>query len=194
MIPLVQLTGAVLAGGESRRMGRDKALVEFAGRPLWLHQVTTLQAAGASPVGIVRRATQPALPLPADVPLWLDTLSGVGPIAGLHAALEETGTEWLVVAAIDLPRLDVAWFTRLAGQCSLGRGAMVRHDDGAFEPLAAIYPRGARETLRRQLGRGDYSLQSLAQTLVAEGRLTALPLLAEAVGQIENWNTPENCA
>lgn len=190
MIPPSHLAGAVLAGGESRRMGSDKALLEVGGQPLWSRQVAILQAAGAAPIGVVRRSAQAALPLPSSAFLWLDSLVDVGPVAGLHAALQATSADWLAVAAVDLPRLDAGWFALLAAKCLPGRGAIVRHPDGTFEPLAAIYPASTRVTLSRQLERRDYSLQSLARALVAEDRLAVLPLPADGAARVENWNTP----
>lgn len=60
MIP-GELSGAVMAGGQSRRMGSDKALLGLSGEPLWQRQSRVLQAAGATAVGVVRQVGQPAL-------------------------------------------------------------------------------------------------------------------------------------
>jgi molybdopterin-guanine dinucleotide biosynthesis protein A len=190
MIPAGQLTGAVLAGGESRRMGRDKAGLVVDEIPLWQRQVNMLRSAGAGVVGVVRRPGQAPLHLPADVPLWQDAVSGIGPLAGLHAALTTCRTPWLAVVATDLPRLEAGWFRWLGGLCSPGRGAMARLPDGPYEPLAAIYPKAALAEVTRRLGGPEYSLQSLAAKLVAQ-ELLATAMVPEADrGQLENWNTP----
>src|SRR5690242_13676099 len=151
MIPKGQLTGAVLAGGESRRMGRDKAALVVGDQPLWQRQVKLLRTAGAGVVGVVRRPDQPTLALPAGVPLWQDVVSGIGPLAGLHAALTACATGWLAVVATDMPRLEAGWFQWLGGFCSPGCGAMARRRDGAHEPLAAIYPPAAHAEAARRL-------------------------------------------
>ena len=190
MIPAGQLTGAVLAGGESRRMGRDKATLVVGDLPLWQRQVKILRDAGASLVGVVRRPGQPPLPLPADIPLWQDAVSGIGPLAGLHAALTTCRTPWLAVVATDLPRLEAGWFQWLAGLCSPGRGVMARLPDGPFEPLAAIYPKAALAEVTRRLAGPEYSLQSLAATLVAQQHLVTVTVPETELGQLENWNTP----
>jgi molybdopterin-guanine dinucleotide biosynthesis protein A len=190
MIPAGQLTGAVLAGGHSRRMGADKALLPVHGRSLWLRQVKLLQAAGASTVGVVRRPGQPALPLPADVPLWIDRVTDAGPLAGLQAALAASPTDWLAVVAVDLPRLEAAWFIWLAESCAPDRGAIVRHPTGEFEPLAAIYPRVALNAVGAQLRGPDFSLQRLAATLVALGHLAPVPVPENRREFLQNWNTP----
>jgi molybdopterin-guanine dinucleotide biosynthesis protein A len=194
MIPSNQLTGAVLAGGHSRRMGRDKSLLEIDGQPLWRHQVAVLGAAGCVSVGVVRRPDQAPLPLPPGIPLWVDSVLNAGPLAGLHAALLACRTDLLVVVAVDLPRLDPAWFDWLASSCGPGRGAIARHPGGEYEPLAAIYPRAALVGVTARLHGLDLSLQSLAAALVACGQLAAIHLPAGRANVLANWNTPADAA
>ena len=190
MIPSGQLTGAVLAGGESRRMGRDKAALVVGGNPLWQRQVKLLRDAGAVTVGVVRRPDQPALALPADIPLWQDAVSGIGPLAGVHAALTACSTAWLAVVATDMPRLEPRWFHWLGGFCSPGCGAMARRRDGTHEPLAAIYPQSARAEAAGRLAGPNFSLQALVDALIAQKLLVSVPLPDADLGQVENWNTP----
>lgn len=185
-----ELTGAVLAGGASRRMGRDKAQLPLNGEPFWLRQARVLQRAGAGTVGVVRQPAQDPLDLPAGIPLWHDAVTDAGPLAGLHAALSQCTTEWLAVAATDMPSLDASWFQWLRGHCRPGCGAMVRHANGDHEPLAAIYPRGALAEVTRRLAAGPRSLQSLAEALIAAGQLTSLTLPASDAWRVANWNTP----
>lgn len=194
MIPKHQLTGAVLAGGESRRMGRDKAALVVGETPLWQRQVKVLRTAGASVVGVVRRPDQPALALPADIQLWQDAVSGIGPLAGLHAALTACPTDFLAVVATDMPRLESGWFQWLGGFCSPGCGAIARRTDGIFEPLAAIYPKAALAEVIRRLTGPDFSLQALAAALIAQKRLVSVPLPDANLWQVENWNTPAETA
>ena len=75
--------GFVLAGGQSTRMGRDKALVEFGGRPLLLHAIAALRAAGL-PVFIAGART----PLDAYAPVVPDSRQNAGPPGGICTALE----------------------------------------------------------------------------------------------------------
>jgi len=189
-----ELTGAILAGGASRRMGRDKAQMPLNGEPFWLRQAHILQRAGASTVGVVRQPAQDALELPPGIVLWHDAVTDAGPLAGLQAALTQCATEWLAVIATDMPALDASWFQWLRGHCRPGCGAMVRHANGDHEPLAAIYPRAALEEVTRRLAAGPRSLQSLADALVAAGQLTSLPLPASDAWRVANWNTPEAVA
>ena len=78
------MDGVVLAGGDSRRMGCDKAEIVIGGEPLWRRQVRVLRTAGADPVMLVRRPGQSA---PDGIPILRDGVGDAGPMAGLQAAL-----------------------------------------------------------------------------------------------------------
>ncbi len=190
MIAKHQLTGVVLAGGESRRMGQDKATLVFDGQPLWRRQAEVLRAAGANPVGINRRPDQPPLRLTPGLPLWCDTIGGIGPLAGLHAALHACATDWLAVVAVDLPRLEAGWFLWLATHCAAGRGAIGVHADGLFEPLAAIYPVAARTEVNRRVRGHDFSLQRLAESLINQELIAPVAIPDARRSQLANWNSP----
>jgi len=181
------LGGAVLAGGESRRMGRDKARLDWEGAPLWRRQLNVLRRAGADPVFVVRRNGQPRLG--ERVRQRHDTVEGAGPLAGLHAALLALPTRWLAVLAVDMPQIDADWFCWLGQFCRPGTGAVARTSSG-FEPLAAIFPREAAVLAAAHLQRGDRSLQHLVAALVQMRRLIAVPLPASGSGRVLNWNTP----
>ena len=96
--------GAVLCGGQSRRMGTDKALVEVDGVAMVERVADALELAGCRPVVLVggdvallERFGRPTVP---------DEWPGEGPLGGVLTALRAVGAEGLVVAACDLPRLD----------------------------------------------------------------------------------------
>jgi len=187
----LSLSGAVLAGGESRRMGRDKAMLCLKGEPLWLRQKQVLLESGAQPVTVVRKRGQP--PLEANVQLLYDTVNGAGPLAGIHAALLACQTHLLAVLAVDMPQIDAAWFRWLSSFCRLGGGAVVRVPAG-FEPLAAIYPREALATVTSHLLLKDLPLQHLVITLVQAHQLVAVPLPESDHRRLLNWNTPDDVA
>ncbi len=192
MIPSGQLTGAVLAGGQSCRMGRDKATLAFDGRPMWERQAGILRASGVATVAMVRAAGQPPLGLPDDVMLWHDAFTEAGPLAGLHSALSQSRTLLVAVLAVDMPRIDAWWFQWLGTYCGSNIGAIATRPDGRHEPLAAIYPRTALEEITRRLTSGaDHSLQSLVTDLMQRHLLRSVPLPASDLWRVTNWNTPE---
>src|SRR5262245_2089682 len=88
----MDLSGFVLAGGKSTRMGQDKALLSWHGRTLLDHMVGLLQKV-ADPVQVVGRAHLP------------DRLPGLGPLSGIATGLELTLTDANLFVAVDLPLL-----------------------------------------------------------------------------------------
>ena len=183
--------GAVLAGGESRRMGRDKARLRVKGELLWRRQVRVLRAAGLEPLMIVRRPGQRTLTK--TIACVRDVFEGAGPLAGVHAALAAAAAGWVAVLAVDMPRIEPAWFEWLRSHCRPGRGAVTRSGEG-FEPLAAIYPREAGELARRRLLRGRRSMQEFVAALAKAKRMKVVPIPAPKKLQVTNWNAPADRA
>ena len=179
--------GAVLAGGDSRRMGSDKSEIVFQGEPLWRRQIGILREAGAEEVVLVRR---PGQSVPAGVTCLRDSAVDAGPLAGLHAALAPGSAPFIAVLAVDMPGIDAAWFRWLLASCRPGAGAMGSHGE-ICEPLAAIYPAEAFAEIAARLERRDLSLQRLAVALAAAGRMTLLPLSPAAAAQTASVNTTE---
>ncbi len=195
MIPAHQLTGVVLAGGQSRRMGRDKATLPHEGRPMWERQTGVLRDAGAAAVAVVRQPGQPPLGLPDAVHLWHDVFTDAGPLAGLHTAFSQSRTLLVAVLAVDMPRIDAWWYQWLGSYCGSNIGAMACRPDGTHEPLAAIYPRSALpETVKRLHDEDDRSLQALALALMNRHLLRSVPLPTSELWRVSNWNTPEDRA
>jgi molybdopterin-guanine dinucleotide biosynthesis protein A len=180
------MLGVVLAGGEGRRMGRDKALVEVGGEPLWKRQVGVLVAAGASRVVLIRRGGQQ----PIDYPDCLfDKVPDSGPLAGIHAALGIGGHPLVAVLAVDMPGIDAAWFVWLRGLCRPGAGAVAGTAD-ALEPLAALYPAEALPEVEVRLQRRDLSVQALVRALASAGRMSVAEVPAGYAGRLGSLNAP----
>lgn len=186
------LTGAVMVGGRSQRMGRDKAALFLDGETLLQRQLRVLREAGARRLLVVCREGQ-TVELVVGTEVVVDTVAGAGPIAGLHAALAECRTPHLAVLAVDMPRIEAAWYARLLDSCGPGVGAVARTAAG-YEPLAAIYPASALAIAAGQLERGEYSLQVLLAELERRGLMTAFTVAPGEAAALANWNRPEDLA
>ncbi|HET7538201.1 MAG TPA: molybdenum cofactor guanylyltransferase [Candidatus Didemnitutus sp.] len=188
--PVSGLAGVVLAGGESRRMGRDKAELEVDGVRLIVRQLDVLRACGAAPLVVsLGSAARTVLPNVASVP---DRYPNAGPLAGIHAAFEALHTPYLAVLAVDMPRIEAGWFTWLHGLSQPGTGVVAQHASGQFEPLAAIYPREALAEMEARLRRGELPMQSLVAGLINAGLLRVAPLPEDERWRTTNWNSPED--
>jgi len=181
------LTAALLVGGESRRMGVDKATVSFDGNPLWSRQLSVLR--GLQPQELVISARQRPSWCPPDVDVVLDAPPSHGPISGLAACLEAIRSTHLLVLAIDLPQMEGGHLEKLCSLAEPGRGVVLNNGD-YFEPLCALYPAGALAVARAALANQEWSLQSLVRRLVAGGLVKVYGLTPGASRFYRNVNTP----
>ena len=157
-------TALLLAGGESRRMGADKATLIVGGEPLWSRQLSLLRELHPEALWVSAR-NRPRW-CPPDVEVVLDIPPSYGPLSGLSAALRQLRTTHLIALAVDLPRMTSAHLRHLQSLASPGCGVIPRNE-GWFEPLCAIYPREAIGLL--DTSDGNSSMQPCVQALVHNG-------------------------
>lgn len=188
----------LLAGGRSSRMGRDKALLPHpaSGRPLVLHQLDTLRAAGCENVFLSVRQDQDYTLVPPDV-LRVRDAGEAGPFAALEAALTRATAPLLLLLAVDLPFVTPALLRALLADCSPECGIAPRHpvgegQAGAFEPLCAVYPTRDRARAAVAAARlaGSFSLQELLAGALGAGWMQPLSLGPADLPAFANWNTP----
>lgn len=180
-------TGLILAGGTSRRMGRDKALLEVGGKPA-IARVAERLARVCDPILVVtdRRDRYPSLGLPVVV----DQRPGSGAVGGLHAGLAAAPAPVCVAVACDMPFLSPK-VLRVVTEAVAGVDAAVPLVDGWPQPLHAAYRRSLVPVLEVQLGRGPCSLRSLLASPDIRVRwLRASQLPPAASRSLFNMNTP----
>jgi molybdopterin-guanine dinucleotide biosynthesis protein A len=149
------LFGLVLAGGASTRMRTDKAALQYHGRPQlrWAFELA-IKVCTASFVSV--RPDQRDDATRASFPQIVDRQPGIGPIAGISAALlEHPKAAWLVLAC-DLPFLTERTLQHLIAQRDLHKVATAYRSahDGLPEPLCAIWEPAAREPLLAYIATG----------------------------------------
>jgi molybdopterin-guanine dinucleotide biosynthesis protein A len=164
-------TGILLAGGQSRRMGVDKAFVEFQGRWLIERPIDALKQV-CDEIVIVADEAGPYARL--NLRVVADTLPGFGPLAGLHAGLSAMRAELGVVVAVDMPFLNPALLRALLDAAegwdavipALAAGPSAddvkrhRAKDLDVHPLHAVYRRTCLPTIRAAIDRGDRRLNA----------------------------------
>jgi molybdopterin-guanine dinucleotide biosynthesis protein A len=182
-----EVGGYVLAGGKSSRMGRDKALLELAGKPLIGHAVKKLRR-----VCMDVRVLSDNPELAEYAPIVRDIHPGCGPMAGMEAALLHSIFEWNLFLAVDMPFLPSAFLSGwlrnwLPEEKSHRSGARVRMFtvDGHPQPGFSLVHKDVAPYLSAALEQGQYKL---VPTLEAAGRELAVKQgLLPGVGF---WNVP----
>ncbi len=132
-----QLTGAILAGGFSRRLGQDKAALRLGGMPLVL-RVDALLAPLVSTSWLI--TNNPLVHLGFGLPLVTDLHPFQGPAGGLLTALFYARTPWVLAAAVDNPFLAPALLAELTTRASqTSRPAVVCRSPWGLEPFPGVY-------------------------------------------------------
>jgi molybdopterin-guanine dinucleotide biosynthesis protein A len=184
--------GAVLVGGESRRMGTDKARLPFRGRPLALHVAAVLEEVLGEVVLVDRGTDETGLPKTrfAEYPTVVDRFPGAGPLAGLHAALLQAASHdvpsrpgegrAVFLAACDLPGLSPELVRHVlvrAGSDRLSESprAWVPRFEDRRQPLAALYSPGCLAVVETLLEEGERAMHLLLDRL----SVTEVPLTSD---------------
>ena len=142
--------GLVLSGGESKRMGRDKALLERDGQSQ-LAYIATLLEDHVDRVFVSTREDQKDEPERRRFEQVVDHYDDMGPLAGILSAMEDyPAVDWLVVAC-DLPNIDAATLRELLENRSSQHPftAYTSSHDGLPEPLCAFYRASSLALIRR---------------------------------------------
>ncbi|MGE2714982.1 molybdenum cofactor guanylyltransferase [Mycolicibacterium litorale] len=165
----VPLAAVVLAGGASRRMGRDKATLPFdgpAGPTTLVEHVVSTVAPRCSPVFVIAAPGQPLPDLPAQV--LRDEVRGVGPLLatgrGLRAAAE-AGCQWAFVCAVDMPYLAMDFVDELATPAARLGVDVVLPWDGRDHYLAGVYRTSLAEQISALVAAGERSMRALVDTV-----------------------------
>ncbi len=146
--------GFVLAGGQSARMGRDKALLQFAGRPLIAHALAILEQAGL-PAAIAGAAPSARAALGQFAPLIQDAAPGKGPLSGICSALASNSARYAVFLPVDLPFLPPSLLAFLLRQArTTGSAVTVPSLSNFAQTFPAVVDRAALPALQNELNSG----------------------------------------
>ncbi len=178
-------SAALLAGGESRRMGSDKATFLFRGKPLWQVQLETLRRLRPAEIFLSTR-TDPSW-RPVDVQFIADIPPSCGPLSGIAASLAKINTGYLLALAIDMPFMTENYLRSMCDAIKPGCGVVAKIDNRA-EPLAAVYPREAEIDFRTALAGTDFSLQKLVRHLATSGKLLEISVAEQERPLFRNMN------
>jgi molybdopterin-guanine dinucleotide biosynthesis protein A len=164
------VTGFILAGGKSRRMGFDKASLDWGGQPLIDHMAQLISTV-AAPVRIVGRQELP------------DMIPETGPVGGILTALRASETEDSIVTAVDLPLLTPEFLSNLRGRLETTRHRIVACRIGSDYPLCLGLRRSLLDDVEQAIRSGRYAVWTLIESCDAE-------IITDAPAEIfQNLNT-----
>jgi len=185
----IKACGVILAGGQSSRMGANKALLEFGGEPL-IGRVAQQFTTWFEQVVVVTNTPDPYTFL--NLPMTSDRIPGLGPLGGLEAGLTASRFEHAFFAACDMPFLNEGLIRYLVTQAP-GYDIVVPRIGDEYEPMHAIYARSCLPVITANLNERRLKLLRIFDTVRV--RTVETPEVT-AFGAPErlffNCNTPED--
>lgn len=188
MAGLFPVGGFILVGGQSRRMGREKALLELDGVPLALRAANLLRpyVAEVTLLGPPERFGH------LGVRALADRRPGRGPLEALSGALADSPCDWNLFLACDLPFLEGKFLEALLGRALAGRAqAVVPRTADGWQPLCAAYHRNCMPAMEKALARDSTGivevLPALKVDVIAREELARLGFSERS---FRNINTP----
>jgi molybdopterin-guanine dinucleotide biosynthesis protein A len=156
MLATLPISGYILAGGRSSRMGTDKSLLQLTGKPLIAHAIAKLHQVCAD---IHILSANPALA--AYAPLVPDLHPNCGPVGGIEAALAHSTHDWNLILAVDLPFLPAAvlhhWAICITAPTETNRVAMFTAD-GRPQPAVCLLHRQIAPSIAAAIALEEFKL------------------------------------
>jgi molybdenum cofactor guanylyltransferase len=190
-MPCSSLAALILAGGQSSRMGRDKAQILWLGSPL-LQRVYQAASACCDRVYLLT-------PWPEHYQGFVDqsciflteSQPGEGPLVALNQGLLQLSQPWTLLLACDMPCLNpqlLRHWARQLEQLPDAQLALVPQHQGRWQPLCGFYRRQAQPSLQPFIKQGKRSLQAWLNQAPVQG----LPITDAEAKTLWNCNTPED--
>ena len=188
---VTDVTGVLLAGGKSLRMGEDKRFLSVGDKTLFDRSLAVLRAVFQNVLVVI---AQDSPPLQADVPVLRDLAPDCGSLGGLYTGLKQAVTPTVFAIACDMPFLDAAtvrYFVELKGNADV---VMAKLDNG-WQPMHALYHQRCLPVMERLIGARALQIHQLA----THPSLAVRVVTAEELSAIDpygrsfyNVNTPSD--
>ena len=186
-----QVEGFVLAGGESSRMGREKALLDIGGEAAIVRAARLVESVTGDKATVIgESAAIRALGLQTVGDDW----PGAGPLGGIATALRVSRAPWSLVVACDLPYLTKAWLEFLVARAVASEAdAVLAMNTRGAEPLSAMYHERAEAAIRSALTLGTRKVTDALEKLRVEQIEAAEWKAFDSDGYLfKNMNSPED--
>lgn len=178
----MEVTAVILAGGKSSRMGRDKGLAEFNGKPLVQFAIDACRQLTKEIFISVGNADYRRF----GFPLVPDNFKERGPIGGIEAGLVAAKTPGILVCPCDMPGISLN-FLKLILQKTAGKNAVVAASGkGKIFPVLGYFSKTALPVIQNQIQKGDFKLMALLK------ELNAGTVVVTNEDELLNINCPED--
>lgn len=163
---ILNVTGVLLAGGKSRRMGTDKRFLHVGEKTLFDRTLNTLRKVFSEVLVVIAQDSEP---LDAPVPVLRDVIPNCGSLGGLFTGLKQSKTPYVFVVACDMPFLEPQVIQALVQ----GRGDadVVMAKMHGLQPMHAVYSKRCLPVMEDMLKSGDLKIQHIIKSPSLQVRL-----------------------
>lgn len=153
------MIGVVLAGGESRRFGSQKALHQLDGKPFYQHVYDTMKDCGRLQQVVINTNAQLKEDFNQQVIVDDSRYQGLGPLTGLYTVMTELPDDAYLVVAVDTPFITVEAVNHLIE--NFQGNTIVYRDDDQIHATVGIYPYHLKQTIKEHLDHRQLRLRAL---------------------------------
>jgi len=154
MAHISKLTGIILAGGKSTRMGKDKGMALLNGKPLVTYAIETLKSVCDHIIISANSSDYKQFGYPVQADLYPDC----GPIGGIFSGLKCSKTDMNLVLSCDIPLVSKDLLTYVIDHSDKDKVCVPVHDKEYIEPLCAYYPKTSISLLEELIKQQKYKL------------------------------------
>ncbi|NOX84892.1 MAG: molybdenum cofactor guanylyltransferase [Chlorobi bacterium] len=160
---IFDVTGIILAGGKSSRLGEEKGLALFNGRPLVSYAIDILKPICSKLLVSANNYRKEYSKYGFEV--VEDQIKDIGPMGGLYACIKRSTTRYNLVLSCDTPFVSSALFEYLLDYIENFQAAVPVHDNGMMEPLCAVYTTNAIWSLQLTIEKRNYKLMDFLKQI-----------------------------
>ncbi len=164
---MIQVTGVILAGGKSRRMGRDKAFLPF-GKGVLIERVIEVVRAVTDDLLLITNTPEQYQRF--GLPMVSDVIPEAGSLGGIYTGLVHAKTPYSLALACDMPFVKPA-FLRFLCDMAGEADVMIPKNAEDFQPLCAVYAQACREPIRQRIEAGRLKITGFFDQVRVEALL-----------------------
>jgi molybdopterin-guanine dinucleotide biosynthesis protein A len=156
----MQITAIILAGGKSKRMGRDKALLDIEGKSLLERSISLCEIV----CNKILISSNNSIHSNFGYPVISDEIPNCGPIGGIYSCLKKSDTNWNFVISVDAAFVESGFIEFLISVIE-NVDAVVPFSEKGKEPLIALYNKSSLPVMEEKLAIGDFKMHNLLNAI-----------------------------
>lgn len=154
-----QLTGIVLSGGKSSRMGKEKGLIDFQGKPLISYAIDALKPLVQNIIIGANNQLNEYKKL--GYPIVEDEIKNIGPLGGVFSTLRSSHTKYNIILSCDMPFVNTALLEYINKHKQGFDVVVAVHDINKIEPLCGVYAKSITPVIENAVEDGNYKLRDI---------------------------------